>query len=441
MYALLVTGCATTAPAPKAAPTFSARSEVAEFKRALEEARDEIVARGSGRTVPPLADSDAMVSMPIPGHQSIAGALRLFSTDLRASVQQSLDRSAGYKKLIDSVLDEYKLPRALGYLPVIESAYLPTLTSRAGAYGIWQFMIQTAREYGLRVDWWVDERASPERSTRAAAAYLRDLHREFGDWPLTLAAYNAGPGRIRRALASSGASTFWELSERGVIPKETRGYVPTFFATVLIVGNPAMHGFVLSPPEEVDARAVQIEGPVSLEFVSQKAELEEPLLRALNPELRQGIVPPGSSVLQVPARAREQITAHATSMKGDDPLVAASPFTLRDGDTLDNLCKTLGVRAADVLDMNGLSRKDFASTGRTLYLPVRRSELSSLLRIDRPEDRIHEVEAGDTLWSIATGNGLTVDELRDLNQLADDHILHPGERLRISANDAVQAGM
>src|SRR6202008_1639899 len=173
-------------------------------------------------------------SLPIPAHRTINSAVRLFSVDMKDSIQTSLLRSARYRKLIDKALAEQKLPKGLAYLPVIESAYMPTLTSRAGAHVIWQFMGETAREYGLRVDWWVDERADPEHSTRAAAAYLRDLYRQFNDWPLALAAYNAGPGRIRRAMNATGGTTFWELLENEAVPKETRGYVPTVFATLTI---------------------------------------------------------------------------------------------------------------------------------------------------------------------------------------------------------------
>src|SRR5204863_7784872 len=128
-------------------------------------------------------DVEAAASMPIPEHKSIRGALSLFTTEMKPSIQESLLRSAKYRPLIDKALDEQKLPRGLAYLPVIESAYLPTLTSRAGAHGIWQFMAETAREYGLRVDGWVDERAAPERSTRAAVAYPKDPHRQFDHWP------------------------------------------------------------------------------------------------------------------------------------------------------------------------------------------------------------------------------------------------------------------
>src|SRR5256885_12227247 len=226
LLVVFAAACATTAPPPKVAPPVAIAktpAETPEYRKALEDAYAQIVAREHAPVAAPRVDVEAAVSIPIPEHKTIRGALAYFTTDLKPSIQESLLRSAKYKKLIDGALDEAKLPKGLAYLPVIESAYMPTLTSRAGAHGIWQFMPDTAREYGLRVDWWIDERADPERSTRAAVQYLRDLYRDFNnDWPLALAAYNAGPGRIHRALEETGAATFWELSDLTAVPKETR---------------------------------------------------------------------------------------------------------------------------------------------------------------------------------------------------------------------------
>ena len=299
--ALCAAGCATVPPAPEPAPQ---SPEVAELRAALESAtlRKLVVAP------PPTADVDAAVSMAIPQHDSIRSALAYFTSQLKPDIQQSLVRSAQYRKLIDGVLAESRLPKALAYLPVIESAYSETMTSRAGARGMWQIMPETAREYGLRVDKWIDERADPDLSTRAAAAYLRDLYRDFHDWPLALAAYNAGAARIHRALDETHSKSFWELLELAAIPKETRGYVPTFFATLIIATDPAAYGFRLTDPIDPEIKRIEVEGPLSLRAIAKAARVNEALLRDLNPVLRRGLVPRGTMVsLRVPSSSAERI--------------------------------------------------------------------------------------------------------------------------------------
>jgi membrane-bound lytic murein transglycosylase D len=430
-----------TAPAPKpvAAPLPVSVLEPSPLESELQAARAAIAARESAPpAAAPRVDLEAAASIPIPVHPSIDSAVRLFTRDLKPSIQESLIRSAKYKKLIDQALGELDLPKGLAYLPVIESAYLPTLTSRAGAHGIWQFMPDTAREYGLRVDWWVDERADPERSTRAAATYLKDLYRQFNDWPLALAAYNAGPGRVRRALDSSGATTFWELLEGAAVPKETRGYVPTFFATLLIASDPATYGFRLGEAREFDHKRVEVEGPLSLEYVAEVAQVEESLLREMNPALRRGIVPPGRASIRVPAKAAETIASRAATLKNDDANVAVCSFTLRDGDSLRRIARSIGSSVDTLLAMNNLRSADRAGEGDSLYLPVRARELGALLA--HRQETLYAVKKGDTVFSIARKHNLTVDELLDLNQLDRSDKLHAGDRLRVSPPRALTAG-
>lgn len=310
--ALCAAGCA-TAPGPQ---PVSRSPEVAELCSALESAtlRTLVVA------TPPTADVDAAVSMSIPQHPSIRSALSYFTTELKPDIQQSLTRSARYRRLIDTVLADNKLPKALAYLPVIESAYSETMTSRAGARGMWQIMPETAREYGLRVDRWIDERADPDLATRAAVAYLSDLYREFHDWPLALAAYNAGAGRIHRALDSTHTSTFWDLLELEAIPKETRGYVPTFFATLIIATDPSAYGFRLTDPaDSTDVKRFDVEGPLSLRALAKSAHVDVALLRELNPVLRRGIVPRRTTMsIRVPSASAERIARALRNIRGGE---------------------------------------------------------------------------------------------------------------------------
>ena len=435
LLAVFAAACATTAPPPKVAPPVAAAKtpiETPEYRKALEDAYAQIVAREHAPVAAPRVDVEAAVSIPIPEHKTIRGALAYFTTDLKPSIQESLIRSAKYKKLIDGALDEAKLPKGLAYLPVIESAYMPTLTSRSGAHGIWQFMPDTAREYGLRVDWWVDERADPERSTRAAVAYLRDLYRQFNDWPLTLAAYNAGPGRIRRALETNGATTFWELCDAGALPKETRGYVPTFFATLMIASDPATYGFRLGESKDLEGKRIAVEGPLSLRHVADVAQVDEAVLRELNPALRQGVVPPGRGEVRVPVKAAEAVAARAATMKNDDANVAICTFTLRDGDSLKRIAGALGTSVETIVAMNGGRT---AREGDSIYLPVRARELGAAL-----SQVSYAVRKGDTWYSIAKKFGLTVEELLDLNELPASHTLHPGDHLRVTQPRALTAG-
>lgn len=444
MIALLCGACASTVPLsqpvdPEAsALAASAQNDLRRLRGDLETDYAHVVAREAKSLDDAAAvDIEAAASMDIPDNRFVRSAVNLFSTTLRNDIQTYLVRSARYKKLIDKALVDSGLPKGLAYLPVIESGYSQTMTSRAGARGMWQFMEDTAREYGLRVDWWVDERADPERSTRAAAQYLRDLYREFNDWPLALAAYNAGPGRIRRALTSSAASSFWELSELGAIPKETRGYVPTFFATLMIASDPATYGFQLSQTAEPDVKRVEVEGPFSLRYLSVVTSIDPEQLRQLNPALRRGIVPPGRNTIRVPANAAELVASRAATLRNDDAEVAVCSFRLRDGDSLNRIARAIGTNVDTIVSMNGLRSPSAVGEGDSLYLPVRARELGSLLNA---EATYYAVRKGDTLFSIARRYSLTVDELRDLNDLRRDDKLHPGQRVRVTAPRTLTAG-
>lgn len=435
--AFLFASCAATAPAPQTAPRVQ-QLDGEELREHLENAYDEILKREATVVIPPAADITAAVSIPIPEHRTIRGALDYFSGNLHDDIQTSLIRSAKYKKLIDKALDEQNLPKGLAYLPVIESAYINGLTSRAGAHGMWQFMPETAREYGLRVDWWVDERADPEKSTRAAAAYLKDLYRQFEDWPLALAAYNCGPNRVKRVLAANGATTFWELLEQSALPKETRGYVPTFFATLLIVSDPPAYGFELGRDEAwTEHKRVPIEGPVSLQYIAEQAGMDVAELRELNPSLRRGVVPPGRASLTMPASAAAQIADRARTLRNDDEYLAYTSFVARRGDTLKSLARAIGSSVETLSAMNDVTS---ISRGDSIYLPVRARELGTLLRHSDDRAVFYTVRKGDTVYSIAKRHKLTVAELRELNSLAKDAKLRPGKKLRVSPPRSVTAG-
>jgi membrane-bound lytic murein transglycosylase D len=301
-------------------------------------------------------------------------------------------------------------------------------------------MPDTAREYGLRVDWWVDERADPERSTRAAATYLRDLYRQFDDWPLTLAAYNCGPGRVRRTLDESGATSFWELLDQGLLPKETRGYVPTFYATLLIASDPANYGFSLIDADDIDHTRVDVRGPVSLAYLAEVSGIDADVLKEMNPALRRGVVPPGRASVRVPAKAAATLLAHADSLRDEDAYVRFCSFKLRRGDSIKRLARALGAAPETILAMNNLDSPNQVGSGDSVYLPVRARELASLLAHSEDEEFFYAVKKGDTLFSVAKKHKLSVAELRELNELSRNASLHVGQKLRVSAPRALSAG-
>lgn len=446
---LFAMACA-SAPPPQPLPSPAAISDAESkaqreadlFRRELEDAREAILARSSG-IVPagaPAVDLEAAVSIPIPEHRTIESAVKLFSGRMKNSIQTSLTRSGRYRKLIDKTLEEERLPKALAYLPVIESAYIPTLTSSAGAHGIWQFMPETAREYGLRVDWWVDERADPEKSTRAAAAYLKDLHRMFDDWSLALAAYNCGPGRVRRTLASAGASSFWELLDAGLLPKETRGYVPTFYATILIASDPEAYDMRLGDVADVEERTIEVRGPVSLDYVAEVSGVERELLRELNPALLRGVVPPGRGAIRVPSSVAERLVARADTLHQEDDYVKFATYRVRSGDTVAKLARALGTKPETLLAINGLRSNARLSSGDSIYVPARAREINALIANAKSDDDYYAVRKGDTLYAIAKRSGMSVAQLRELNDLPRDTTLQPGQKLRVSAPRSVTAG-
>src|SRR5688572_5352136 len=231
--------------------------------------------------------------IPIPLNQKVLSYITLFQGRLRDFIQEGMTRGSQYLPMIQNVFRAEGLPLDLAYIPLIESAFKPNAMSRAKARGVWQFMRGTGIENGLRQDWYVDERSDPEKATAAAAKYLTTLNKmSDGDWHLALASYNGGPGRVQRAMKRTRLDDFWKLSARsGVLPRETRDYVPMILAAIVIARNPAQYGFDLALEQPVKYETVALPGPVDLRRIAEWTDIAIDEIQALNPELRRWTTP------------------------------------------------------------------------------------------------------------------------------------------------------
>jgi membrane-bound lytic murein transglycosylase D len=305
----------------------------------------------------------------IAAHPKVEHFLERFTGVHRQSFAVWLTRATGYLDMIRHVLLDNGLPEDLAFVAMIESGYNPLAVSRAGAKGMWQFMAATARRYGLRVDQWVDERLDPEKSTVAAAAYLRDLYNMFGSWSLAKAAYNAGENRIARAIRRTGSDDFWELARGPLLHRETKQFVPRIYAAVMIGRDPSRFGFELSEHRLPDVETVEVPPATNLRRLSQSSGLPYEELRTLNPILIRGVTPPGSPfTLKVPAGAGPTVMEALTRPRRARIVSGAGypVHVVRSGETVTSIARRYGVRIGDVVAWNGLDHPDRIRAGERL---------------------------------------------------------------------------
>ncbi|MGH7927226.1 MAG: transglycosylase SLT domain-containing protein, partial [Candidatus Binatia bacterium] len=249
------------------------------------------------------------------------------------------------------------LPEELAYLALIESAFLTSSTSSRGAAGLWQFVPSTARLYGLKIDPWVDERRDPEKSTRAAAAYLKDLHSYFGRWYLATAAYNAGQGAINKALQQSGAKDFWTLTRKAELSDETRNFVPKFVAAAIIATDLEKYGFAnlqYEPPLEYEE--VEIRRPLRLGALAEMADTEVSTIRELNPALVGKATPAGTFTVKLPiGKAVLFAKAYDTLNERYAESTQSVTHKVKKGETLTSIARRYGQEVSALMKLNGLT--------------------------------------------------------------------------------------
>ncbi len=250
----------------------------------------------------PAAPVKATSTYRIQQNDHVQRFLEQFQTGYRrAIVERWLTRSGRYLPMILDVFKQKGLPEELVFISMIESGFNPVAVSRAGAKGLWQFMAPTARRYGLRVDRWLDERLDPEKSTVAAANYLKDLYTIFGSWELSQAAYNAGEMKVLRAIKGTGTRDFWSLRQSRLLRDETKNFVPAIHAVTIIGQEPEQYGFAVTPEEPLSYEQITVPKATSLKHVAGLSGIPFDELVRLNSELRLKQTPPDSPYhLKVP---------------------------------------------------------------------------------------------------------------------------------------------
>jgi len=352
-----------------------------------------------------------------------------------------LERSSRYLPQMREIFAEEGLPRDLAYLAMVESGFNVKAYSWAHAVGPWQFIQGTGRMMKMKTDWWYDERRDFDKSTRAAARYLKDLNRQFdGEWYLAVASYNAGPGKIRSAVRKTNSRDFWVLSRTKHLRAETRDYVPKLLAALTIARDPESFGFTnLDYQQPYDYEVVTIPSVTDLEVVARLTGATYEEIKELNPELKRWCTPPGVDAyrLRIPAGTSTAfLDQYAQLPKADRANYLH--YRIRSGDTLLAIAQKHNVRVADIVSLNSIRNPRALRVGTDLVLPLNKSYTHRAvdeLRDDfiRSRHQVYTVRNGDSLWSISQRFSVSEQQLRVWNRLGWSNVIRPGQKLVVSA--------
>lgn len=363
--------------------------------------------RDVNRTYPDSVYMDRLQRLPtiieMPYNQVVKQFIERYSDKLRGSVSYMLGAANFYMPIFEQALETYGLPLELRYLPVIESALNPNAVSRVGATGLWQFMLETGKRYGLEVNSLVDERRDPVKSSYAAARYLRDLYKIFDDWSLVIAAYNCGPNKVNQAIhRAKGSVDYWQIYP--YLPKETQGYVPAFIAANYIMNYYCEHNICPMITElPISTDTIVVDKNLHLEQIAKVLNVNIEHLRALNPQYRRDIV----NGLTEPSVVRLPLSLVGSFIDNEDSIYAYKRDEL--------LLKREVVAVNDIKPSYSKSKATKRRTSK---------------RSSRSRRKTVTIRQGDTLSEIAKRNGTTVKKLRRLNGIKGSNI-RAGKKIRV----------
>lgn len=401
-------------------------------------------------------------TIPLPVNESVEKNIQFFTHNKgRSFMNKVLERSGKWFPTLYRIAAEEDMPPEIIYIAMFESGLHETIVSPADAVGMWQFIKSTGKMYDLKYDTWVDERQDVEKATRAAMHFLKDLYDDLGSWHLAMAAYNCGPGGVRRAQrrARKPGGDFWEICDK--LPRETRNYVPRFIATTMITMNPEKYGFNmdslnLQAPYKYDSYALS--EPVNLSALARCVGISLDSIKKLNPELRKESTPPNCVYkLKIPSGSKNLFTKRFAALDANEK----QPFirhTVESRETLGSIANAYGVTAADLAAVNDISGyKKRVRRGQTLKVPITAELRSSLVYAGPPtreqasrgmksvatvpstklkHEEVHIVRRGESLGRIANRYGVSVSDLRNWNNITSSRgTISIGDRLTVNVTD------
>ena len=392
-------------------------------------------------------EQQPVYDIPIEFNRRVKEQIRYFQTNGRKHFAIYLARSGKYKELMHEIIAEKGLPKDIFYLALIESGYNPHAYSYARAVGPWQFIASTAKRYGLKRNWWYDERRDFEKSTGAACDYLMRAYREFGTWPLALAAYNGGDGRVRRQIQLQKTKDFWELHLR----QETQNYVPKFMAATIIAKSPEKYGFYIEYEDPIDFEVVEVHKCMHLKNIAKAIGCEHQELKELNTELLRDVTPPSypNYKLRVPV-GKSKIFAAKYDKIPEEEKASWVRHKVRWGETVSTIARHYGVSMYSIMAANNLNRKAKIYAGNNLLIPTTSSKRVAYKPSGKKTaskttyasgSQTYTVRRGDTLWEIAAKSGTTVDRLRSLNGLGKRSRIYPGQKISLPGSPSPPGGV
>jgi membrane-bound lytic murein transglycosylase D len=408
-----------------------------------------------------LAKLDVASPFDLVYNPHVKGFINLYTVRKRESVTRMMGMAQLYYPMFEEVLDKYNIPLELKHLAVIESALVPQARSRVGATGLWQFMYPTGKMYGLNVTSYIDERCDPYKATVAAAEYLKNLYDMFGDWQMVLAAYNAGPGTISKAIRRSGGKrTYWEI--RPWLPVETQGYVPAFIAANYVMTHGPEHNLYPALPKKTyfEVDTIVLKYPMSFDQLSRTLNVTTEELVYFNPQYRKNVIPAGGHALCLPKTKiayflnNEQniyATIEALKQSGETEEVVAEvkrTHTVRSGEKLSTIARKYGVTVADLKSWNVIGRRGIGP-GKKLTVYVREQTsvakakpAAQTIQPESTDDKqlaqksakseftSYKVKKGDNLYGIAKKFGVRSTTIVEDNNLRSKELRY-GQVLRI----------